>query len=134
MSATDKALDLLKKELSDLDKERKKLENAITALTKKTAKRVTPSRGKAKPAAKKGGKTQTQRFLDDVARHPGTTVAESAKRLKVPAPNLYATAGNLVKTNRVSKKGPKYSPKAGGAKKAAPKKPAAKKKAAAKKS
>ena len=130
MSATDKALDLLKKELSDLDKERKKLENAITALTKKTAKRVTPSRGKAKakPAAKKGGKTQTQRFLDDVARHPGTTVAESAKRLKVPAPNLYATAGNLVKTNRVSKNGPKYSPK-----KAAAKKAPAKKKAAAKK-
>jgi predicted acylesterase/phospholipase RssA len=110
MSATDKALTLLKDELRDLDNERKKLEKAIEALTKRSVQRATgKSPAKPKAAPKKGGKTQTQRFLDDVKRHPGTTVAESAKRLKVPANNLYATAGNLTKQKRVTKKGPKYT-------------------------
>ena len=123
MSST-RAVQLLKDELADLNRERKKLEAAIEALTGRTVKRVKKAASPAKKTRKKRtGPTQSQKFLDAVATVPGQTVAQVSKRINVPASNLYAIANQLVKAKKVTKKGTGYFPKA----QPAAKKPAAKK-------
>jgi len=94
-----------------LNRERKKLESAIEALTGRTIKRVKKAASPAKKTRKKRtGPTQSQKFLDAVAMTPGQTVAQISKQINVPATNLYAIANQLVKGKRVKKTGTKYSP------------------------
>ena len=93
-----------------MQREAKKLEAAIEALTGRTVKRVQKAASPAQKRKKRTGPTQTQRFLDAVAKKPGQTVAEISKQIKVPATNLYAIANQLVKGKRVKKTGTKYYP------------------------
>lgn len=118
----DEARDLVKKRLSELDDERKRLERALAELGgKATGGRVGrgPGRPKGKAAGKGGGTkkrrrrrkgTRADQAVALVEGSPGISASEVAKTMKIKPNYLYRVLGDLEKEGRVKKKGRQYYP------------------------
>lgn len=112
----DEARDLLKRRLSDLDDERKRLERALRELSAKTTGRGPgrPRGGKtAKPAThrrRRRSGTRADQAVKLIVKQPGATAKEIAKAMKVEPNYLYRVLGELEKEKRVKKQGRQYYP------------------------
>jgi hypothetical protein len=122
----DEALDLVKKRLSELDEERKRLERALAELGGTiTHRRPGRPRGsgrgpgrppKAAPSAARPRKrrrrsgTRADQAVSLVEKNPGISASEIAKSLKIKPNYLYRVLGEMEKEGRVVKKGREYHP------------------------
>ncbi len=113
----DEARDLVKRRLSELDDERKRLERALAELGGKvTGGRV--GRGPGRPRGsgrKKGGAprrrrkgTRADQAVKLVEGSPGISASDIAKTMKIKPNYLYRVLGDLEKEGRVKKKGRQY--------------------------
>ncbi|HWP33859.1 MAG TPA: winged helix-turn-helix transcriptional regulator [Solirubrobacterales bacterium] len=121
----DEALDLVKKRLSELDEERKRLERALAELGG-TITRGRPGRprgsgrgpGRPRKATTTGaprrrrrrGGTRADQAVKLVEQNPGISASDIAKQMKIKPNYLYRVLGELEKEGRVSKKGREYHP------------------------
>jgi sugar-specific transcriptional regulator TrmB len=118
----DDARDLVKKRLSELDEERKRLERALKDLggkkaggrrrrrgrprgssTKKASSRKKPARRRARR-----GKTRADQAVDLIRKKPGITASEIAKSMRIKPNYLYRVLSDLEKQKKVKKKGRTY--------------------------
>ena len=121
----DKALDLVKKRLAELDVERKRLERALTELGGTVTRRPGRPRGSGRgpgrpPKAASGGSaprkrrrrggTRADQAVALVEKNPGISASEIAKQMKIKPNYLYRVLGELEKEGRVKKKGRAYHP------------------------
>ncbi|HEY1286569.1 MAG TPA: hypothetical protein VGF04_10805 [Solirubrobacterales bacterium] len=126
----DEARDLVKRRLSELDEERKRLERALSELggraTGRTGRRRRrgpgrPRKGKGKAKAKGAAKkskapsrrrsgTRADQAVKLVNDKPGISASEIAKTMRIKPNYLYRVLGDLEKQKRVKKKGRKYFP------------------------
>lgn len=113
----DEAVELVKKRLSELDDERKRLEQALAdlghkAISRGPGRRRGPSAKTKKAAAprrrrrRKG--TRGDQAVKLVEQSPGISASEIAKSMKIKPNYLYRVLSDLEKEKRVSKKGRKY--------------------------
>jgi hypothetical protein len=116
----DEARSLVKKRLSELDDERKRLERALAdlggdivarrpgrprgAASKATS---TPSAGPRRRRRRKGG-TRADQAVKLVEQNPGINASEIAKQMKIKPNYLYRVLGDLEKEGRVKKQGRQY--------------------------
>jgi transposase-like protein len=122
----DEALDLVKKRLSELDEERKRLERALAELGG-TITRGRPGRprgsgrGPGRPPKtttvaaprrrrRRRGGTRADQAVKLVEGNPGISASDIAKQMKIKPNYLYRVLGELEKEGRVSKKGREYHP------------------------
>lgn len=113
---TDALKKLVEERLSELDDERKELEDALRKLggrvgrgpgrPRKTAGRRTGTRTRRR---RKGG-TRSEQALKAVKAKPGITAGEVAKQLKIQPNYVYRVMSDLVKEKSVKKKGRGYYP------------------------
>ena len=80
-------------------------ERAVTTAAKRT--RAATTRGRGRPRGTGG---RAQEALKLVHRHPGITLAEMAKRMKIKANYLYRILPQLEKDGKVTKRGKGYHP------------------------
>jgi transposase-like protein len=125
----DEALDLVKKRLSELDEERKRLERALAELggtvTRRGPGRPPGSgRGPGRPPKaatgtaaaapkrrrRRRGGTRADQAVKLVEQNPGISASEIAKQMKIKPNYLYRVLGELEQEGRVSKKGREYHP------------------------
>lgn len=119
--ALDEARDLVKRRLSELDDERKRLERALAELGGKATGRPGRRPGRPKgsrakgPRAKKPGAprrrrkgTRADQAVKLVEGSPGIAASEIAKTMKIKPNYLYRVLGDLEKEGRVKKKGRQY--------------------------
>jgi DNA invertase Pin-like site-specific DNA recombinase len=114
----DEARDLVKKRLTELDDERKRLERALAELGGKVIGR--PRRRPGRPRGsgrKKAGAprrrrkgTRASQAVALVESNPGISASDIAKTMKIKPNYLYRVLGDLEKEGRVKKKGRKYFP------------------------
>ena len=120
----DDARDLVKKRLSELDDERKRLERALKELGGKRAGRRpgrprgssakkstrTKSTRRKKPARRRSrrGKTRADQAVSLIRKNPGITASEIAKSMKIKPNYLYRVLSDLEKQKKVKKKGRSY--------------------------
>ena len=116
----DQARDLLKRRITELDEERKRLERALVELGEKAIGRA--GRGPGRPrgsgkrtrkAGRRPGRRKASRAdqaVKRVADNPGATAADVAKAMKIKPNYLYRVLGDLEKEGRVTKKGRQYFP------------------------
>jgi hypothetical protein len=114
-TALDEAASLLKKRISELDSERKKLERALANLTGGRLGRRGPgrprgSRNTTKAAAprRRRGSTRADQAVRLIKANPGITAAEVAKKMRIKPNYLYRVLGDLQKDGRVKKSGRSY--------------------------
>jgi transposase-like protein len=123
----DEALDLVKKRLSELDEERKRLERALAELggtitrgrpgrprgsgrgPGRPRKATTTTAGAPRRRRRRGG-TRADQAVKLVERNPGISASDIAKQMKIKPNYLYRVLGELEKEGRVSKKGREYHP------------------------
>lgn len=116
----DEARDLVKRRLTELDDERKRLERALAELggklTGRTGRR--PGRppgsgrktaGRPKKRRRRSG-TRADQAVALVEGSPGISASEIAKSMKIKPNYLYRVLGDLEKEGRVKKKGRQYFP------------------------
>lgn len=106
------AKSLLEKRLSELDSERKQVQQALAGLagTKRGPGRPKGSGGGAKRRRRRGGNRADQ-AVRLIGANPGISVSELAKKMKLKAPNyLYRVLPDLEKEGRIAKKGKGYFP------------------------
>ena len=115
----DDARDLVRKRLSELDEERRRLERALKDLGGKKAGRR-PGRprgssrkkasGRKKPTRRRTrrGKTRGDQAVALIRKKPGITASEIAKSMKIKPNYLYRVLSDLEKQKRVKKKGRTY--------------------------
>jgi hypothetical protein len=120
----DEARDLVKRRLSELDDERKRLERALAELGGKAIGRPRrpgrppgrrPGRPRGSGAKGKGGAprrrrkgTRADQAVTLVESRPGISASEIAKTMKIKPNYLYRVLGDLEKEGRVKKKGRQY--------------------------
>jgi transposase-like protein len=123
----DEALDLVRKRLSELDEERKRLERALAELGG-TITRGRPGRprgsgrGPGRPRKnaavptgaprrrRRRGGTRADQAVKLVEQNPGISASDIAKQMKIKPNYLYRVLGELEKEGRVSKRGREYHP------------------------
>jgi sugar-specific transcriptional regulator TrmB len=116
----DEARSLVKKRLSELDDERKRLERALADLGGEAATRrpgrprgatskatSTPSPGPRRRRRRKGG-TRADQAVKLVEDNPGINASDIAKQMKIKPNYLYRVLGDLEKEGRVKKQGRQY--------------------------
>lgn len=117
--ALDEARELVKKRLSELDEERKRLERALAELGGKVTGRPgrrpgrpKGSRAKKAPATRRRRRkgTRADQAVKLVEGKPGISASEIAKTMKIKPNYLYRVLGDLEKEGRVKKKGRQYYP------------------------
>lgn len=116
--ALDEARELVKRRLSELDDERKRLERALAELGGKATGRPgrRPGRPKGSRAKKSGAPrrrrkgTRADQAVSLVEGSPGISASEIAKTMKIKPNYLYRVLGDLEKEGRVKKKGRQYYP------------------------
>jgi ribosomal protein S25 len=124
--ALDKARDIVKERLAELEDERSRLERALSELDGKaggTGRRPGRPRGTGRPAgrpAKKAAATRPRRTrrrrsntradqaVKLVEKNPGISASEIAKSMKIKPNYLYRVLSDLEKEGRVKKQGRKY--------------------------
>jgi transposase-like protein len=124
----DEALDLVKKRLSELDEERKRLERALAELggtvTRRPGRPRGSGRGPGRPPKaassttaaprkrrrRRRSGTRADQAVALVQKNPGISASEIAKSLKIKPNYLYRVLGELEKESRVTKKGREYHP------------------------
>jgi Winged helix-turn-helix DNA-binding len=112
----DEARALIKRRLDEVDGECRRLERALAELGGK-AKNRGPGRPRGSRIAKPGSTRRRRRrvgrgdqALRAIAKDPGITASDIAKKLKVKPNYLYRVLGDLEKEKRVKKDGRKYFP------------------------
>lgn len=118
----DEARSLVKKRLSELDDERKRLERALADLggeattrrpgrprgvTSKATTSSAPSTGPRRRRRRKGG-TRADQAVKLVEDNPGINASDIAKQMKIKPNYLYRVLGDLEKEGRVKKQGRQY--------------------------
>jgi ribosomal protein S25 len=78
-----------------------------TAKRARTAKTSTPTRGRGRPRGTGG---RAQEALKLVHKHPGITIGDMAKRMKIQANYLYRVLPQLEKDGKVRKRHKGYHP------------------------
>lgn len=115
------ARDLVKRRLSELDDERKRLERALAELGEKVAGRPgrrpgrprgsgTKAAGAAPRRRRRRKGTRADQAVALVEGSPGISASEIAKTMKIKPNYLYRVLGDLEKEGRVKKKGRQYFP------------------------
>jgi DNA-binding MarR family transcriptional regulator len=103
MSAIDDAIVALRTELSELDSERKRLENALAALTG-------PATSKRKRTNSRAPKGQRQdQLLKYLKKNPGARPSEAAKALGISPSNVQAVIRKARDEKRIKKSGKGYA-------------------------
>jgi len=119
-NALDEAAKLLRKRISELDSERKKLERALSNLTGGRLGRRGPGRPpgsrtaatttKAQPRRRRRrGGTRSDQAVRMIKANPGITASELAKKMRIKPNYLYRVLGDLQKEGRVKKSGRSYT-------------------------
>jgi sugar-specific transcriptional regulator TrmB len=111
MTVLDEARDLVQRRLSDIEEERGRLERALAELgtdSKPAQRRGRPSRTKRTRKGRTGGRADQAVAL--IAKKPGISASEIARKLKIKPNYLYRVLGDLEKQGRVKKDGRAYSP------------------------
>ncbi|HZK16346.1 MAG TPA: hypothetical protein VFC52_07150 [Solirubrobacterales bacterium] len=116
----DEARDLVRRRLTELDDERKRLERALAELGgKATGGRIGRRPGRPKGSGAKGGApkkrrrrkgTRADQAVGLIEGSPGISASEVAKTMKIKPNYLYRVLGDLEKEGRVKKKGRQYYP------------------------
>jgi DNA invertase Pin-like site-specific DNA recombinase len=114
----DEARSLVEKRLSELDKERTRLERALADLTGGRVGKRRPGRPRGSRARSGGGGGRRRRrgggradqAVKIVEAKPGVTASEIAKQLKIKPNYLYRVMGELQKEGRVRKRKRGYYP------------------------
>lgn len=117
----DQAHGLLSNRLAEINEERQRLERALAALgTKATRRGPSRPRGrKAKSSAsaaapkrdrKRRSGGRADQAVQLIAKKPGMSAADVAKRMKIKPNYLYRILGDLEKDGRVKKDGRQYYP------------------------
>jgi hypothetical protein len=114
----DDARDLVKKRLSELDEERRRLERALRDLGGRKAGRrpgrprgssaKTTRRKKTARRRTRRGKTRADQAVALIQKKPGITASEIAKSMKIKPNYLYRVLSDLEKQKKVKKKGRTY--------------------------
>lgn len=104
-TAIDDVRSLIEARLKDLDSERKKLESALKELgggvRRKVRRRSSQRSASAPPRTRKRkGGTRADHALSYIAKHPGASASEVAKKLKIKPNYLYRVLGSLEKEAR----------------------------------
>jgi transposase-like protein len=118
-NALDEARDLVKKRLTELEDERKRLERALAELGGKVTGRR-PGRPKgstSKASAPKAGRRRRRRrggtrgdqAVELIKQNPGITASDIAKSMKIKPNYLYRVLSDLEKQKKVKKKGRTYT-------------------------
>lgn len=111
----DEARALVKKRLSELDAERRRLERALADLTDGKVGRRRPGRPRGSKAGgtrrQRRGGTRADETVKLVEAKPGITASEIAREMKIKPNYLYRVLSDLQKQGRVRKRGRKYHPK-----------------------
>lgn len=127
--ALDKARDIVKGRLAELEDERTRLERALSELDGKTGgtgrrpgRPRTVGRPAGRPAKKaaaakprrtrrrRRGNTRADQAVKLVEKNPGISASEIAKSMKIKPNYLYRVLSDLEKEGRVKKQGRKYQP------------------------
>ena len=115
-SEVDRATELLKGRIRELEGELSKLHRALSSLTDGREGRRGPGRprrptARTRPAAPPRGRRRTR--ADQAVRlikaNPGITAAEVAKRMRIKPNYLYRVLGELQKEGRLKKAGRAYT-------------------------
>ena len=125
-NALDEARDLVKKRLTELEDEKKRLERALAELggkvagrrpgrpkgskssgPKKTASKKSASKPSGRRRRRRGG-TRADQAVDLIAKNPDITASEIAKSMKIKPNYLYRVLSDLENEKRVKKNGRKY--------------------------
>lgn len=108
-SALDQARDLVQAHLSELDKEKGRLERALAELggTARTRRRA----GRPRGTGRKRGGGRAAEALALITKQPGITASEIAKVMKIKPNYLYRVLGDLEKRKQVKKNGRQYTAK-----------------------
>jgi hypothetical protein len=112
-SGIDDARDLIARQISEIDEEKKRLERVVEALAGPTGRK--PRSAAAGPAirrkvprkrAKKG--QRQEEVLDAILRQPGIKVSEIAKKIAAPPSQVHPIAAGLVKAETARKDGSRF--------------------------
>jgi sugar-specific transcriptional regulator TrmB len=117
----DEARSLVKKRLSELDDERKRLERALADLgggiiarrpgrPRATAATAAPATAKGRKRRRRKGGTRADQAVALVEANPGINASDIAKQMKIKPNYLYRVLGDLEKEGRVKKQGRQYHP------------------------
>ncbi len=116
----DDARNLIEQRLGRIGEERERLERALAELSGSARRRRGPAAKKApaarppsskKPKRRRGGTRRAKQVLDEVAKQPGITAGDIAKKLKVKPNYLYKVIGDLGKEGKIRKDGRQLFPK-----------------------
>jgi sugar-specific transcriptional regulator TrmB len=109
--------EVLKRRLSELDDERKRLERALSELTGGRSGRRGPGRPRGSGGTttrrrrrRRAGGTRADEAVKLVKSNPGITASGIAKEMKIKPNYLYRVLGDLQKEGRVKKRGREYHP------------------------
>jgi len=111
----EKACNLLKGRLEEVDDERKRLERAARELGGKTARRA-PGRPRGAASTKPSTRRRRARapradqIVDAIAKEPGIGTSGISKATGIKSNYLYQLLGKLQKEGRVKKRGRQYFP------------------------
>ena len=118
-STVDKAAQLLRDRISELDTERAKLQRALASLTdgqegkrgpgRPRGSSAVPSSNGRKRRRRKGG-TRADHALKVIAENPGVSASEIAKTLKMKPNYMYRVLHELQADGKVRKEGRAYHP------------------------
>jgi hypothetical protein len=116
-SEVNRATELLKGRIRELEGELSKLHRALSSLTDGREGRRGPGRprrpaARTRPAAPSRGRrrrTRADQAVRLIKANPGITAAEVAKRMRIKPNYLYRVLGELQKEGRVKKSGRAYS-------------------------
>lgn len=110
----EEARDLIKRRLSDLDEERKRLERALADIGGSVRRRGRPrgSRstggGSGKRRRSRKGGTRAEHALELIKANPGMSAGEIAKKLGIKPNYMYRVMAELQKDGLVNKQGRGY--------------------------
>jgi predicted HTH transcriptional regulator len=117
-TAVEDAANLIRERITQLDAERKQLEEALSSLTGRLRRRR-PGRPRGSTSTtatrttgrrRRRGGTRADQAARMVKQNPGITASEIAKKMKIQPNYLYRVMADLEKQGRVKKDGRKYSP------------------------
>ena len=118
-STVDKAAQLLRDRISELDSERAKLQRALASLTdgqegkrgpgRPRGSSSVPSSNGRKRRRRRGG-TRADHALKVIAENPGVSASEIAKTLKMKPNYMYRVLHELQADGKVRKEGRAYHP------------------------
>ena len=118
-NVVDEARSLVEKRLAELEDEKRRLERALSELTKGQSGRRGPGRprgsrngsgstGTGRRRRRRRGGTRSEQALKLVADNPDITASEIARQMSIKPNYLYRVLGDLEKEGKVTKDGRKY--------------------------